>query len=207
MAVCAGCGQTNPDHSRFCSSCDPLESKGVGSRRDVTVVFCDLVGSTSLAGRLDAESLHRILARYFETMRGAVERHGGRVEKFIGDAVMAVFGVPQVHEDDPLRAVRAATDMQRELALLRGDLERKWGVSLDVRIGVASGRVVTGTDLGPRWSPAPRSTSRLVSSRWPMRGRSSSPTRPTGLSATTSRRNLSVRSRSRASATGSARID
>jgi class 3 adenylate cyclase len=77
----------------------------------VTVVFCDVTGSTELGERLDPEALRALLARYFERMRAIVERHGGSVEKFIGDAVMAVFGVPTVHEDDALRGVRAAVEM------------------------------------------------------------------------------------------------
>ena len=81
-------------------------------RKTVTVLFSDVSGSTALGERLDPESLRRVLARYFEVAREAVERHGGVVEKFIGDAVMAVFGVPQVHEDDALRAVRAATELR-----------------------------------------------------------------------------------------------
>ena len=81
-------------------------------RKTVTVFFSDVSGSTALGERLDPESLRRVLARYFEVAREAVERHGGVVEKFIGDAVMAVFGVPHVHEDDALRAVRAATELR-----------------------------------------------------------------------------------------------
>ena len=77
-------------------------------RKTVTVVFCDVTGSTALGERLDPESLRRVMARYFDAMRAVIERHGGTVEKFIGDAVMAVFGVPVVHEDDALRAARAA---------------------------------------------------------------------------------------------------
>ena len=76
-------------------------------------MFCDVTGSTELGERLDPESMRKVLARYFEAMRAALERHGGSVEKFIGDAVMAVFGIPQLHEDDALRAVRAAADMRR----------------------------------------------------------------------------------------------
>ena len=78
----------------------------------MTVLFCDLTGSTALGETLDPERLRGLLARYFERMKAIVERHGGSVEKFIGDAVMAVFGVPVVHEDDALRAVRAAIEMR-----------------------------------------------------------------------------------------------
>jgi hypothetical protein len=84
-------------------------------RKTVTVLFCDVTGSTSLGESVDPEALRGLLARYFERMRGIVERHGGTVEKFIGDAVMAVFGVPVLHEDEALRAVRAAAEMRDAL--------------------------------------------------------------------------------------------
>ena len=100
-------------------------------RKTVTVLFCDVIGSTARAEQLDPEATRATMARYFETARAAIERHGGTVEKFIGDAVMAVFGVPQVHEDDALRAVRAA-------------LELRDSVEIEVRIGVNTGQVVTG---------------------------------------------------------------
>jgi class 3 adenylate cyclase/tetratricopeptide (TPR) repeat protein len=110
----------------------------------VTVVFCDVTGSTALGERLDPETLRRVMSRYFDEMRSALERHGGTVEKFIGDAVMAVFGVPQIHEDDALRAVRAAAEMREALAALNKELERDHGVSLQARIGVNTGEVVSG---------------------------------------------------------------
>jgi class 3 adenylate cyclase len=83
------------------------------ARKTATILFCDLVGSTALAERLDSESLLEVMDRYFAAMRSAIDRHGGSVEKYIGDAVMAVFGLPRVHEDDDLRAVRAADEMGR----------------------------------------------------------------------------------------------
>jgi class 3 adenylate cyclase len=113
-------------------------------RKVVTVVFCDLVGSTSLGERLDPEALRQVITRYFEAMRDALERHGGSVAKFIGDAVMAVFGVPTVREDDALRAVRAAADTRTALAQLNGQLEARWGVRLCIRIGVNTGEVTVG---------------------------------------------------------------
>jgi class 3 adenylate cyclase len=112
-------------------------------RKTVTVVFCDVVGSTALGEQLDAESLQRLLARYFEEARRTLERHGGTVEKFIGDAVMAVFGVPVVHEDDALRALRAADELRRTIGDLNPELERDYGVGLELRIGVNSGDLVT----------------------------------------------------------------
>src|SRR5216117_2466527 len=105
-------------------------------RKVVTVLFCDVVGSTALGESVDPEALQGLLARYFERMKGIVESHGGSVEKFIGDAVMAVFGVPVVHEDDALRACRAAVEMRDALPEL----------GLRGRIGVNTGVVVTTTD-------------------------------------------------------------
>jgi class 3 adenylate cyclase/uncharacterized protein (DUF433 family) len=115
-------------------------------RKTVTVLFADVTGSTALGEQLDPESLRRVMARYFELARSCLERHGGTVEKFIGDAVMAVFGVPTVHEDDALRAVRAASELRDSLSSLNGELEHEYGVSLQLRTGVNSGEVVTGTE-------------------------------------------------------------
>jgi class 3 adenylate cyclase/tetratricopeptide (TPR) repeat protein len=113
-------------------------------RKTVTVLFADVTGSTALGERLDPESLRRVMSRYFEEMRGVIERHGGTVEKFIGDAVMAIFGVPRLHEDDALRALRAASEMGERLASLNEQLERDFGVRLETRTGVNTGEVVTG---------------------------------------------------------------
>ena len=115
-------------------------------RKVVTVLFCDVTGSTALGERIDPESLRRVMARYFETAKAIVERHGGTVEKFIGDAVMAVFGVPTVHEDDALRAVRAADELRGGLGDLNDELERDYGTRLELRMGVNTGEVVTGTE-------------------------------------------------------------
>jgi class 3 adenylate cyclase/tetratricopeptide (TPR) repeat protein len=117
-------------------------------RKTVTVVFSDVTGSTALGERLDPESLRRVMGRYFEEMKAVVERHEGTVEKFIGDAVMAVFGIPVVHEDDALRAVRAAAEMRERLGALNGELERDWGVRIEVRTGVNTGEVVAGDGSG-----------------------------------------------------------
>jgi len=148
VTVCERCGHENPEGARFCNACAaPLEApvRSREQRKTVTVVFSDVTGSTALGERLDPESLRRVLARYFDVAREAVERHGGVVEKFIGDAVMAVFGVPRVHEDDALRAVRAATDLRRGVTELNEELERDFGTKLALRIGVNTGEVVTGT--------------------------------------------------------------
>ncbi|HJX49158.1 MAG TPA: adenylate/guanylate cyclase domain-containing protein, partial [Gaiellaceae bacterium] len=121
-----------------------MPSAVAAARRTVTVLFCDLAGSTELGERLDPESLRALLQRWYEAMRTAVESHGGQVEKFIGDAVMAVFGVPQVHEDDALRAVRSAVEMRDALGLLNTALLAEGRPGLRIRIGINTGEVVTG---------------------------------------------------------------
>src|SRR5437588_5699528 len=149
MKVCPACGQENPDGFKFCGNCAAALDGAPAPRemrKTVTVVFCDVTGSTALGEQLDPESLRRVMARYFEAMRIAIERHGGTVEKFIGDAVMAVFGIPQLHEDDALRAVRAAAEMLAAVSTLNLELERDHGITLEVRIGVNTGEVVAGTE-------------------------------------------------------------
>jgi predicted ATPase/class 3 adenylate cyclase len=110
----------------------------------VTVVFADVTGSTSMGESMDPEAVRQVMERYFETAAEVLERHGGTVEKFIGDAVMAIFGVPLLHEDDALRAVRAAHELRAELATLNAELDRDWGITLQARIGVNTGEVVAG---------------------------------------------------------------
>jgi class 3 adenylate cyclase len=107
----------------------------------VTVLFTDISGFTLLTASVDAERLGRVMNRYFGEMRTVIERHGGRVEKFIGDAIMAVFGFPRLHEDDALRAVRAVIDMRDTLDGLNVELERYWGVALKVHAGINTGEV------------------------------------------------------------------
>ena len=124
MAACPNCGAENAEGANFCSVCGTRLSAAdaAETRKTVTIVFCDVTGSTELGERLDPESMRKVMGRYFDAMRAALERHGGSVEKFIGDAVMAVFGIPQLHEDDALRAVRAATDMRDALDELNTEL-------------------------------------------------------------------------------------
>ena len=121
-----------------------MASANAAMRKTVTVLFCDLVDSTELGERLDPERLRTVLARWYEAMREPIERHGGTVEKFIGDAVMAVFGVPQVHEDDALRAVRAAAEMHAAVIALNEELAGPRQPQLAIRIGVHTGEVVAG---------------------------------------------------------------
>jgi class 3 adenylate cyclase/tetratricopeptide (TPR) repeat protein len=156
MTSCQTCGSPLPPDARFCPACGAATAAPGerGTRRPVTIVFTDVVGSTALAERLDAESLGGLMTRYYETMRDAVERHGGAVEKFIGDAVVATFGAPAVHEDDALRAVRAAHEMHAALGRLNDELERRWSVRLEVRTGVATGEVLAGGGAAVLGSPA-----------------------------------------------------
>jgi len=132
------CGYRSDQPFTFCPRCGTASGAALPheQRKTVTVLFCDLTGSTALGEALDPERLRAVLARYFDRMKAIVERHGGSVEKFIGDAVMAVFGVPALHEDDALRAVRAAEEMREALPEL----------GLEGRIGVMTGEVVTGTE-------------------------------------------------------------
>jgi class 3 adenylate cyclase len=139
MALCANCGRTSEGAFAFCPDCGAslAASTPTGEqRKTVTVLFCDVTGSTALGESTDPEALRALLARYFDRMKAIVESHGGTVEKFIGDAVMAVFGVPKVHEDDALRAVRAAVEMRDALPEL----------GVQARIGLNTGEVVTGTE-------------------------------------------------------------
>jgi len=145
VKTCPRCGERASERSRFCAACGtPLSAPSGERRKLVTVVFADVVGSTALGERVDAETLRWAMQRWFGRMGEAIERHGGTVENYIGDAVMAVFGIPVSHEDDALRAVRAAADMRDEVAVLRAELERERGVALEVRIGVNTGEAVTG---------------------------------------------------------------
>src|SRR4029078_5593767 len=138
MTVCAACGYEIPEGAKFCPECGAPVAPAAApreQRKTVTILFCDVAGSTELGESTDPEALRSLLARYFERMKEIVERHGGSVEKFIGDAVMAVFGVPIVHEDDALRACRAAVEMRDAFPRL----------GIQGRIGATPREVVTGT--------------------------------------------------------------
>jgi len=138
VAICGSCGRETPEGFPRCANCGaPLDATPARElRKTVTVVFCDVTGSTELGESTDPEALRALLARYFERMKTIVEAHGGSVEKFIGDAVMVVFGVPVAHEDDALRACRAAVEMRDAFPEL----------GIVGRIGVNTGEVVTGTE-------------------------------------------------------------
>jgi class 3 adenylate cyclase/tetratricopeptide (TPR) repeat protein len=146
-ASCPSCGEVNPERARFCLSCgaaiaEPRPAREV--RKTVTTLFCDVVESSVLGEQADPELVRRVLSRFFDEMRAVIERHGGTVEKFIGDEVMAVFGVPITHEDDAVRAVRAAAEMRSRLRRLNEEFEREFGVSLVTRMGINTGEVVAG---------------------------------------------------------------
>jgi class 3 adenylate cyclase/tetratricopeptide (TPR) repeat protein len=148
MAECPRCGALVADSSRFCGECGAPVGVAPRPRQEmrktVTILFCDVVDSTAMGEQSDPETVRHAMSRYFDEMRTIVEHHGGVVERFRGDEVMAVFGVPTVHEDDALRAVRTGMAMQRRLAVLNEELQATWAVTLTCRIGINTGEVVAG---------------------------------------------------------------
>ena len=155
MTKCPSCGKHVPAEFQHCGYCGaPLPTATPATlparerRKTVTMIFCDLKDSTALGQRIDAEALHEVKDRYFGAMAAQITRHGGKIEKYIGDAIMAVFGLPRAHEDDALRAVRAAAGMRTALARLNEDLMGRYGVALANRTGVNTGEVVV-TDGPP----------------------------------------------------------
>jgi len=144
---CPACQAENPARFRLCGQCGTqlaADRPPEEIRRIVTVVTSDLKGSTSLGEKLDPESLREVLTRYFDEMRLVLESYGGTIEKIIGDAIVAIFGLPTRRDDDPIRAVAAAAETQRALASLNEALQRTWGVQLTTRTGIATGEVVVG---------------------------------------------------------------
>ncbi len=148
MTVCPSCATELPEGSRFCLSCGArlaAPAAAAEERKVVTTLFCDLVASTAMSESADPEDVDALLRRYDAVARRVVESHGGTVEKFIGDAVVAVFGVPAVHEDDPERAVRAGLRIVQALeGMMRPD-----GSPLQVRIGVNTGEALVRLDVTP----------------------------------------------------------
>jgi class 3 adenylate cyclase len=143
VGVCAHCGQESPGAFRFCGACgSPLTQGGAEqiARKTVTVLFADIRGSTELGETLDPEAFRAVMQGYYDAVRGVVDYHGGTVAKFIGDAVMAVFGIPLAHEDDAVRAVRAAAEIRSRMPSVGGAL----GVALEVRTGINTGLVAAG---------------------------------------------------------------
>src|SRR4051794_22783579 len=149
VQTCSACGRENLDGSRLCGFCgESLVAPAEPRRKLASLVFCDMSGSTAMGERVDAETVQSLMLSYFHEMRGALERHGGTVEKFVGDAVLAVFGVPESHEDDALRACRAALEMQARVVSLNEELERRYETRIALRIGVNTGEVVARDPSG-----------------------------------------------------------
>ncbi|MDF2733955.1 MAG: hypothetical protein K0S97_578 [Chloroflexota bacterium] len=149
--ACPSCGEENPARFRLCGFCGTALAVSLPAgevRKPATFIFVDLKGSTALTERIDQEAMSEIKKRYFTVMAAQIERHGGTVEKYIGDAIMAVFGIPRAREDDALRAVRAAYGMQQQLTMLNEEFLRFYGVELANRTGVNTGEVVANTDPG-----------------------------------------------------------
>src|SRR3954466_13661985 len=152
MASCPRCGRATEEGTSYCSACGARLARNGSpipqARKTVTVLFCDVSGFTSLGERLDPESLQQLMSRWFGETRRIVEHHAGTVEKYMGDAVMAVFGVPVVHEDDAARAARTALEMHETLDHLNDELEGRWGVRLEIHTGLNTGEVVVGSAPG-----------------------------------------------------------
>src|SRR4051794_35959693 len=148
MVACPSCGTESPEGFRFCPACaTPLAPSAAApeERKVVTALFCDLIGFTATSERADPEDIDRMLSVYFNTARSQIEAHGGVVEKFIGDAVLGVFGVPAAHEDDPERAVRAALRICEDAELLR----TPEGAPLRLRVGINTGEVLVRLGVVP----------------------------------------------------------
>ncbi len=153
MAVCASCGEDNLERARFCSICgSPLvpAASPAEVRKTVTMLFCDIARVASAGDRLDPEALRQVMGRFFALVRAVLAGHGATVETYVGDAVMAVFGIPQLHEDDAVRAVRAAAGITNAVAGLNDELERDLGVRITIRMGINTGIVVTGDPVAAR---------------------------------------------------------
>jgi class 3 adenylate cyclase/tetratricopeptide (TPR) repeat protein len=151
MPACARCGESNGSDATFCRRCGTRlvpEPGTTSARKVVTVLFSDVSGFTALGERLDPESLQQLMSRWFNETKRIIERHSGTVEKYMGDAVMAVFGVPVVHEDDAARAARAALELGETLIALNDELRRRWGVELEIHTGLNTGEVVVGSAPG-----------------------------------------------------------
>src|SRR5262245_27650003 len=146
---CPACGSENQPTSKFCDACGAAlaveQTPAAEARKIVTIVFADLIGSTALHERLDAESARRVMDRYHRSMGAVVESHGGTVMQLLGDGVLAGFGVPRVAEDDALRAVRAAVGMQQAFRMLAEEQAERAG-KLGLRVAVYTGEVVAGDD-------------------------------------------------------------
>src|SRR5256886_3484554 len=146
-AACPKCSASVPAGARFCPSCGTaLANRAIEERKLVTVLFADITGSTTLGERFDPERWRVLLQRFFSVMTSTIEAWGGTVQKFMGDSVMATFGVPIVREDDAERALRAACQMLERLTELNTEFKAQHGVSLAIRVGVNTGEVMAAYD-------------------------------------------------------------
>ncbi len=170
MPACPRCGAAAGETARFCSACGALlrddPPRAVRGRKVVTVMFADVSGFTALAERHDPESLQQVMSRYFDEMRRVVELHGGTVDKVIGDAMLVLFGVPVLHEDDAVRAARCSLEMRAALDTLNDEIDARWGERLRIHTGINTGEVVVGPgDDGERtWGDAVNVARRLQES-------------------------------------------
>src|SRR6266516_3653275 len=160
MRICSVCGTENPEQARFCLGCgnalpdSPPPPPPSEERKVITAIFVDLVGSTARSEQLDPEDVKELVAPYHTRVRAELERHGGTFEKFSGDAILALFGAPRAHEDDPERAIRAGLAVRRALAELNA--EDEW-LDLHFRIGINTGEALVMLDARPsegEWSAA-----------------------------------------------------
>jgi class 3 adenylate cyclase len=162
---CPTCGSANPAGKKFCGECGaslsepaaptpaappdlapaaPAGLAAAAERRQLTVMFCDLVGSTDLSQRLDAEDLRSVVRAYQEAASGAIDRYAGHIAQYLGDGLLVYFGYPQAHEDDAERAVRAGLEILSALRTLNDTLEPQHGIRLAARVGIHTGAVVIG---------------------------------------------------------------
>jgi class 3 adenylate cyclase len=159
VQTCPNCEAEQPSDARFCSRCGTaLHGDGPAAsawdeqqeRRIVTVLFADLAGSTALGEQLDPEDVRRVQGELFELLNAEVVRFGGTTEKFVGDAVLAVFGIPSAHEDDPERAVRAALAAHKRFASFAERIDSRYGASVGLRTGINTGDVVSSRETAAR---------------------------------------------------------
>ena len=152
---CASCREENPEGARFCSHCGaPLRTgaaEATAELRQLTVLFCDLVGSTSLSESLNPEDLRELTGTYHSVCEAAIRKHDGHIAQFLGDGVLAYFGYPVAHEDDARRAVRSGLEIIAGLAVLTGQLQEEHGIALKARLGIHTGPVAVGDVGGGEW--------------------------------------------------------
>ena len=149
---CSSCREDNPEGTRFCGHCGALlrtsTSDGTGELRQLTVLFCDLVGSTALSESLDPEDFGEVTGAYHAVCATMIRRHDGHIAQYLGDGVMAYFGYPMAHEDDARRAVRAALEINGALAELTARFRTQRGIVLNARVGIHTGPVFVGEAIG-----------------------------------------------------------